>query len=273
MMQVNNIKSENYSLFAGNLTKKQDRVSQHEHQANKKAMKTILNQFKRETKIDDGIIARKDHQKQLTKDMDLAAEQITRLKSLREDLKIGYGITEDSTEQKNLELLEKSVFGSEDITEVELQQLKNMGPLTDYQKSALQYGAMEQIWKQRLEEAKNGISNETRSITAISLARLKTHPMVDAQKEAANIIEAASKEVIGILIQETKDIVDEELQKKLEEAKKQKETEAKNNPNPIKESNLPKLEELSTISDIIQMIDKGKLLEEDIKGITVDEQI
>jgi hypothetical protein len=153
-----------------------------------------------------------------------------------------------------------------------MKQLEAMGPLTEYQKTALRYDAMEEIWKQRVEEAQNGITSETRTITAINVARLKTHPMVDAQKEAAAIIEEASKEVIGIIVQQTKENVDEEQEKKIEEAQKQQEAanQAKDKKsNPVEEEILQE----QLLMDLKSIADKQKMLEEDIKGIVVDEQV
>jgi hypothetical protein len=260
------------TIFAGNLSLNQDTITDKKLQSQKQAMKAILDKFNQDHSIDQGLETRREHQKELSADMKLAADQISNISKMKQEAKEAYGITDDSEEQKSLELLEKSMFTTEELTEEEMKQLEAMGPLTEYQKTALRYDAMEEIWKQRVEEAQNGITSETRTITAINVARLKTHPMVDAQKEAAAIIEEASKEVIGIIVQQTKENVDEEQEKKIEEAQKQQEAadQAKDKKsNPVEEEILQE----QLLMDLKSIADKQKMLEEDIKGIVVDEQV
>lgn len=169
------------TIYAGDLNINQDSITSKKLQAKRNSMKAILDQHANEKSIDDGISARFEHQKELMKDMDLAAKQISNLKKMQEELKSTYGITEDSEEHKNLKLLEQSMMGTEELSEDQMTQLKEMGPLTEYQKSALQYDSMQQIWQQRVDDAQAGITNEAKTITAINLDRLKKHPMVDAQ--------------------------------------------------------------------------------------------
>ncbi|MDF2942366.1 MAG: hypothetical protein K0S01_1224 [Herbinix sp.] len=270
-------KQRSNTIYAGNLNLKQNAITVEKLQAQKKAMKAILEQFSNEQSIDNGIEVRRDHQKELTKDMDLAAKEISNIKKSRQDLEEAYGITEDSEEQKDLKLLEKSMFGEAELSEEETKQLEKMGPLTEYQKTALHYDAMEEIWKNRVEQADTGITNETRTITAIKLARLKTHPMIDAGKEAAEIIEEAGKEVVGIILQQTKENIDAEQDQNMEDAKKQQEAtenkpdnkDTKTGVNPV--VNLISQEQL--LKDLKSIADQQKILEEDIKGIVVDEEV
>ena len=70
-----------------------------------------------------------------------------------------------------------------------------------------------------------GMEEET--IKNVNLERLKTHPMVDAQKEAKKIEQSESKEVLGMLMEEGKDHVDDQIEKEKEEAKKAKEKKEK----------------------------------------------
>ena len=142
--------------------------------------------------------------------------------------------------------------------------------------------------------------NETRAITSIKLAKLKTHPMVDAQIEAAKIIEKASKQVIGTLVQEAKDTVDKDLEEKVEKARdqKEKEQEEKVKLEKIKEAkeqnvatstttdtntassvnNTSQINEIvltqeELLTDLKTIALKQNMLEEDVKGIVVDETI
>jgi hypothetical protein len=260
------------TIFAGSLSINQDPIADKKLQSQKQAMKTILDKFNQDHSIDQGLETRREHQKELSADMKLASDQISNLNKMKQQFKEAYGITEDSEEQKSLELLEKSMFTTKELTKEEMKQLEVMGPLTDYQKTVLRYDAMEDIWKQRVEKAQNGIISESKTIAAINVARLKTHPMVDAQKEAAAIIEEANKEVIGIIVQQTKENVDAEQDKNIEEARKQQEATNPSNdnkPKPVEEEILQE----QLLMDIKSIVDRQKMLEEDIKGIIVNEQV
>ena len=211
------------TIYAGNLNLADNKTDQTMLQAKKKAMKTIMDQFKNERKIDDGVTKVKEKQEELKADMERAGVAVKDLRARKKDLMEEYKITEDSEENTDLNLLEKSIYSDQELTTQEQERLKNMGPLTEYQKNALKNDAMEQIWLRRIEDAQNGISNGTKTITGIQLERVKTHPMVDAQIEAVKIIEEASDQVVNQLVQEAKEKFDEEQQKNREEVKKEQE--------------------------------------------------
>ena len=61
------------------------------------------------------------------------------------------------------------------------------------------------------------------AIRAIRQERLKDHGMVDAKKEAEEILADAGKEIIGMLAGEAQDHIDEELEEKVEDAKEKAE--------------------------------------------------
>lgn len=266
------------TFFAGNSNLILDPIAEKKMMGQKNAMKKILDQHKNELKTDDIVTELNEKKKALAKQAEQATNELKRLDALKHDLKASFGITEDSAEQKDLELLEKSIFEPEKITDEEYNKLKNMGPLTDYQKEALQYDSMEKIWKQRVDNAGNGISGINGSLIGISLAKLKTHPMVDAQKEAAKIIEDASKEVVNALLQEGKEQVEEKIEDAKEDAEKQKETQEKLNGDQTKPKEAAAIspeqtDQLLLLDDIKRYAVEQNLTEEEIKGIVVDEQI
>lgn len=57
----------------------------------------------------------------------------------------------------------------------------------------------------------------------IKLERLKKHEMLDAQEQGEEILEAAEKNVIGILTEEVKDKVDQDMEETKEKAEEKKE--------------------------------------------------
>lgn len=268
----------NNVIYAGNLKINNNTAVAKKQQANKKALQAIMDQFKKDQTIDNNIESLKTKQDEFAKEAKMAADQIADLNVKKEDLKQIYGISDDSEEQKDLGLLEKSLYSPEELSEEEYNKLKDMGPLTDYQKEALKYDAMQNLWKERAANAANGIVGINMSISSIKLELLKYHPMVDAQKEAMKIIEEAIKEVLGTLTQQSKETIDdkmEENKEKIEESQKEQEQKDSESGN-LKTNSLP----ASDQTDQLQLLDELKkfsaeqnLLDDDLKGIKVDEQV
>lgn len=271
-------------VYAGDLNLNSQTIDDKKQQAQKQALKTIMDQFKNELKSDDNISSLEDKQTELSSDMDDAADQIKNLEQSKQDLQDSYGITDDSTEQKNLDLIDKSIFHPEEMTKEDYKQLKNIGPLTDYQKEAVKTDAMEYIWQKRVDNAANGIHSIDMTITGLKLEKLKTHPMVDAQKEASDIIESATNDIISTLIQQAKDKVDDTIETNKEKTEKQQEEKDKkdkeagkadnvNHSTDITKTAMDQSDQQKLIDNIKQAADKQKMLEDDIKGIVVDEKV
>lgn len=113
-------------------------------------------------------------------------------------------------------------------TEEEEALLKEMEgiPLTEYQERCLKIDSYQQIYEKKNDVIEDQIAAYNGSIRAIKLERLKFHEMTDAQKKAENVMEAASKEIVGMLMEEAKDHVDEEMEEKKEEAEEKAEEKA-----------------------------------------------
>lgn len=288
-------------VFAGDLNLRQDDILQKKIKDQKNAMKTILDQFQRDNRVDDSMGKIKTHQQELDAELKFTAEQYNSYKELRQELRVTYGMTDESEEEENLSLLEKSIYGDEELTEEERAKLSSMGPLTEYQQAALQYDAMMKIWEIKINQLKNGISNDAKSIISIKLELLKSHPMVDAQKEAAKLMEKVLKEIISMLVDEAKDKFDEkqeeqeeitkEKQKKVQEEaeklQKLKEDKERKEPGRSEGGSVPDLMITDTVTveaaDLKQirqdtlselMLEARKnMLDEDTKGIAVDEYL
>ena len=134
---------------------------------------------------------------------------------------------------------------------------------------------------------------ENQIITATELERLKTHPMVDAGKQADAIMDEASKEIVGMLVDEAKDHIDEEAEKEKEKAETEKEKKeelqaridaAKEKKKEDEELTKDILEGVAKASsttnevsatqqEIKDMMNKMKLIEDDIKGAAVDKSL
>ena len=95
--------------------------------------------------------------------------------------------------------------------------------LTNYQEQALELNKRSIHFRKELKEAQKGMKEDVAKIKAIRLERLESDPMVEAEKNADQIMENASKEIIGLLKQEAIDNMDEKQQEAEEKAKDTKE--------------------------------------------------
>ena len=159
-----------------------------------------------------------------------------------------------------------------------------------------------------IKNAQKAIIEENAAIREMTIERLKHHPMVDAVKEADDILENASKEIVGMLTDEAVDSMDEKFEEEIEEAEENKEEkkeeekieaakehreemEALANPekaeqeynradsspdilegDPVTEA-LLKMDKVKTDiqQEVSDMVMKMNLVADDIKGIKVDE--
>lgn len=189
----------------------------------------------------------------------------------RKIIKEGYGITDDSKQ----------------------------GPAS-YQKEMLELDKNESVYKQTIEDNNKSIVSENAIISGIHLERLKTHDMVDASKQADKIIESANKDIIGMMIEDVKENIDDKFEENQEKAEKKEEekekleekieaakAESEKTKDNDNQDEMYKLNDTlneiiskkqnSTIPDIKksleQIIGELKLTSEDLKGSVVDEDI
>lgn len=143
------------------------------------------------------------------------------MKNLQEQ----YGISDE-----DLELLDKKV-GLSPLTEEEESRLAALeGESLEEFKQA--YGTIKEhrdIYKKEIARAEGQIQAGNNSIRAMRMERNKSAgnpPMLKAQKQADGIMEQAGKEVVGMLIDEAKDHVEETYEEEREEAKEKAEEKA-----------------------------------------------
>lgn len=292
-----------------------DPIEQKRAMAKKQAYKVVSDTFASERKIDDDLKAREERIGQLKSQSTQAQKQLNAISEEEDNLRAQYGIEPDSQEQKDLELLKqynRSKYGRGDSLSSEDQtramELEKQG-LTEYQECALNLDRERYVHEDTLQEANNGVVQESATLRAVKLERLKHHPVLDATKEAEGILEAANKEVIGMLIDEAKKHIDEkqaeeiekakeekeekeEEEKRLEEAKEHREEmEALADPEKAKEKHKHESDD-SGVNDVVteqflkidqvkndvqqevaDIVSQMKLVIEDVKGIKVDAQV
>ena len=291
----------NKTIYAGNLLTEfplQDRIQKRRAQAQERAMKIVGDAWDADRQIDDEIRQRRDHIRELQEDNKDALENLKEFREMEDTLREGYGVTSDSREQQDLELLkkaqaEKHRWAGIELTPEENARLNeiNQKELTEYQKIQLELN--EDIWtyKDTVYTSGRAIEKENAVIRGIRLERLKKDPMVKAQQQAENVMESARKEAIGMIVEEAKDHLDEEQEEKEEEAeavkeKKEEQEEIlekrKDREDVLEEltEDMP-LQEMSDLKnvqteiqqEIQNLVSKMSLVEEDIKGAKVDTNV
>lgn len=134
-------------------------------------------------------------------------------------------------------------------------------------------------WSARVQSAKSQKAEESATISAIHQALLKADPMIDAAKAADKIMEKANNEIINELVNQAKDDIDEKLEDEIEEAKKTKEEKAQVDRENSGVKDATEVIQTADIShDKIQnkiqnLIRAQQLVEEDLKGLEVDQQL
>ena len=248
------------TIFAGNLNQDktfQDRVAEKKAQAQQKAMKIVGDVFEHDKSIDDDMENRREHVRQLGQEHNALVE-------------------EQKGIEANIEELDKALETG-DVTRAEYEEMRKN--LADADEEC----------KRKLSENESTTVQENAIIRGTRLERLKKDPMLKAQDQAEEILQAARDEIIGMGWEEIQDHVDEdaeEREKKAEEVKEEKEKkeefiEKQKEKKEEEELWIEELEpeEMTALvnrdsdvqKELQEILKKMKLLEEDLKGAAVDE--
>lgn len=293
-------------IYAGELNIGSD-VEKKRQDAHKMALNILKNTFSNDRKIDDEIESRNQHIDELNDNISEATEMISSINKQMDTVKAGYNIDDDSEEQKDLELLlkEKEVLKNSDITisdeeQERLDYIHSRG-LTGYQTEMLELESHKGIYKKEINECKKEIISENAIVRGIHIERLKSHDMVDASKNADKVMQAANKEIIGMLIDDVKENIDnkfEEEQQKAEDRKEEKEAlekrieevKAEHNKSADRTDDLDEMYQLSSTLESVsnanqnsntdnvkksltQVVNELNLTADDLKGIIIDKDV
>ena len=288
----NNVIDGNTLNLSGNI------LDEKKTQAKKEAMKLIRDAFEGDQKISNEFNEKKRHVEELIKDKGEADKVINDIENERKMLRDEYGLTENSKEEKELKLLEKDFKSGLPGSDVSLSEeerkavaeIKERG-LTEYQSRSME----------KLDYAKNyivksyantlEIQDENRSLGMMEREMLKNTSMIDAQKQAKKVEEELNEQVVSIVVDEAKDNIDSDIEEKKEEAERIKEKKEeieeridaskkrRDEMEEFSEKILDGAESISNINssveeaqqEVKEMMSKMKMLDEDIKGIEVDD--
>lgn len=189
------------TFFNGNRNNQSDPVAEKRMEAQKKAMKVVGDAWNTDKEIDESIAKRREHYQEMLAEKNEAQSMINDINRQIAALKEEYGITEDMT-YKDWPADFKQEYSS-------LQQ-----PVSELRK--------------QIADAEDFMKDDVADIRAITIERLKSNPMLDAQKTADAINKAADDEIIAMVMQDAKEYIEEkmeEVQKKAEEDAEKKEVE------------------------------------------------
>lgn len=190
------------AFFTGNPnTVDNNPVAQKRMEARKKAMKVVGDAWDTDKEIDKSIQQRRDHYQEMLALKNEAQSQINDINNQMDALKKEYGITEDVNYKD----------WPSDLKQAYSDLKEPMGELN-----------------KQIEDADKMMRDDVADIRKITIERLKSNPMLDAQNTADAIYAAADEEIIGMVMQEVKENIEEkmeETQEKAEEAAEKKELE------------------------------------------------
>ena len=243
------------SIDARGMTAVTDTIALKKAQAQKKAMKILGDAFAGDSKIDDDMSERREKIKSLTQELADRKKEIKDMEDTKASL-LEQGYNENSNEVRQL---------SEGLKE--------------YSKQAM--------------DTENELTAENAVIRQTKIERLKSNPMGEARDQADAVMDAANDEIMGLLIAEGRDYIDEkqeeekkkaeaaqekkqELEEKLEARKEDRKEQEKLTENIVEAS-----QRLSGGTDSVaqaqqeirDMMNRLKLVEDDVKGATVNQSI
>lgn len=285
------------SIFAGNRNEKPDLITQRQQQAKKQIMKIVGDAWGSDRKLEDSLTESRNKLKIHKETIGEANEELKQIKAEKQALKEIYKVEEDSEEEQDLKLLEKKIDAERQGSGVRLTleeqkqiaQIEGKG-LTEYQERCLELKKRSSLNEERIADAKKGIEEENAAIFNMKEANLKSQTMIKAKGAADEIKDALKDEIIGMLIGEAKDHIDEEMEEKREaaEEKAEKEKEEQERIEKQKEEKEEKeafTEEIAdstssileaesamkeALKEVRKIMDEMKLMEEDLKGAAVD---
>lgn len=254
--------------------KAQDPIAERKAQAFEKARKIVSNAFAGEQKIDEELQELRDLSARLTKDNKEKLDQVSQNKTEMDELMQMYGITEDSQEQKDLDILMKKNDSYYDpsvrLTEEEEKRYREImvAGQTEYQSRMMERHSENNRLEKEMQENLAAIHANGSAIRFIKGERLKHNPIGEAEEAADMVLEAESEAIKGELVGNALDHMQEEVQEKVEAAEKRAEQKAEREEQAEPEEVVQIQEQIQ--AEIDEVLEELKLLTEDLKGNAID---
>lgn len=247
-----------------NLNAPADPIEAKRQNVQKQAMKLITDAWDRDEKASKGIDDMRNEKRSKIDELNELKSKSSSLEDSKKLLREEYGVADDSQEQKDLELLEKyqnnkigSSFDSfSEEEKARLKELKNT-PLTEYQRRALEFNDAKARLDKEVNRKNDELKGMTQAITDAKIEQLKSQDMLKAQNAADTILDAVNKDIVNMLVDESKKHIDEVQNKEQEES----ETDVKKQP----VDHIAKAQQ-----EISKMLKEKNLINEDLLGIEID---
>ena len=307
-MNVSNTQNQGKSIFAGG----QDgtgplagnsMIEQRKKMAGKQAMKLISDAFGRDIKSQESIDKLRELKSQKLDELRDKNKSMAEIDEQKAALMKEYGVTEDSDEMKELELLKKyqnNRMGvlTGDFTDEEIEKLKSLQGTSrsEFQAKYLELNDAYNQYQKDAGEIEDDLKVLTANINIQKNDLNASQDMEKAQDAAESIMDAASKEALGLMMQEAKDNIDktaeeekekaekikeekEEFQEKIDKSKERNDEQKKIIEESAEASKLDqnisvKTQDTSAVAEAQKSIDKilkdNNLISDDIKGIEID---
>ncbi len=229
-------------VFVGKQVFGRDEVAERRRQAQDKAMKVVRNAFAGELELDKSVAELKEGVEQGSKEM------------------ISYKKELNQAVEREKELAERT-----DLTVEEMEQ------------ELLEIRKTKEYLTGRIQEGKQLEEQSLRTLSDIKIERAKVNPMIDAMEAAEDIFAEAGEELTGLLLDEAKEHLDTETEKKQEaaeeKAEKEKELEERIEAMEVKkeerkETGIP--ETISTEAaggQLVRLAETGEIVQKELKSI------
>ncbi|MDO5381869.1 MAG: hypothetical protein Q4F06_03990 [Eubacteriales bacterium] len=222
------------SIDARNLNLGMSAIDEKRMSARKQAMKFITDAWGCDEKMEKGIQEMEDEKTSKAQEVAELKNKKGNIEKEKEMWRQEYGVSEDSQEYKDYKLLEKyqdnkTGASYDEFTEEEIERLKEFQnkPLTDFQKKALALNGAKDALDIEIEKGENKLIAMTASISMAKSEQIKSQDMQKAQDAADQILDAATKDIVGMLVDEAKEHLDEVSEEEKEKAEKLKEEQEK----------------------------------------------
>lgn len=267
----------------------------------KQAMHGVTSVNQAEKRMDASIADIKENVRLLQKEREEADAALNDMERKMQQAKVDYDVADGGQEEKDLELLKKQfdiahhrISGT--LTKEEQKRLEEM-ERTDYHNLSMEFYEQADYWKEKLGDISKQMDAASYVIRRVRIMRLESDAMEEAKRAKEELLEAASKETVGILKDEAVDALDEKAEEIKEAAEagkeekaqkdeqiqkaKEKKEEAEAKTDAIRD-NASKLAEGVSLDgkavceldmEIKKVLEEEKLLEEELKGMRVNLKI
>ena len=230
-----NIGNQRHSVFVGNQNGKSPLagntlIDQRKKMAGNQAMKLISDAWNKDIKSQDSIDNLSKLKSKKLDELRDKNKSMSDIEAQKEALMKEYGVTEDSDEMKELELLKKyqnNRMGilTGDFTDEEIEKLKSLQGTTrsDFQAKYLELNDAYNQYQKDCGDLEDDIKVLTANINIQKNDLNASQGMAKAQDAAEAIMDASVKESIALRMQEAKENIDKAAEEEKEKAEKVKE--------------------------------------------------